>query len=159
MIKRGLDSFQIKIIALIFMIVDHLYSYIYYGDWPEWVGITTRFVAPVFLYLMIEGFYHTKSRKKYAKRLYIGAVVIFLGNILINYYFIISGVLNEKLSFYALLQGHNIFLTLAILFSMIWSMDKFVEKKKIICAIYTIFYVVYPLHLWILMVISYKFIS
>ena len=75
--KRGLDVFKLKLISLVFMITDHVYSYLngpvhgYQAEalWPQWIPLLTRFVSPLFLYLMIEGFYHTRSRKKYLTRL------------------------------------------------------------------------------------------
>ena len=70
--KKGLDAYKLKLIALLFMITDHVYSYLnapVHGyqagaSWPQWIPVLTRFVSPLFLYLMIDGFYHTSSRKK-----------------------------------------------------------------------------------------------
>ncbi|WP_423216701.1 hypothetical protein [Streptococcus equinus] len=35
---------------------------------PSWIHLITRFVAPLFAYLTVEGFFHTKNRKKHLSR-------------------------------------------------------------------------------------------
>ncbi|MGT2749465.1 TraX family protein [Streptococcus orisasini] len=126
---RGLNAFHLKIIALIFMVLDHLYSHLFYQIWPEWVGLLTRFVAPLFLYLMVEGYYHTRNKKKYAQRLFIAAAVMMAGNVAINLFFHNTEALTGKMTFWSLIDGHNIFLTLGLLFMIIWCLDKIQLKE------------------------------
>jgi len=76
-IKRGLTSFQLKIIALIIMTIDHFGAYKLFTDSPGinvYMRITGRIAAPIFLFLLIEGLKHTRGKKKYILRLYIAAV-------------------------------------------------------------------------------------
>lgn len=61
-LKKGLTGYQIKLLAMIFMLEDHLN--IYLGEalhWPAWVSFLGRFVAPAFVFLLVEGSYHIKS--------------------------------------------------------------------------------------------------
>lgn len=53
------NSFQLKVIALIFMILDHIYTYM--GsvsgiNIPIWFGYLGKLAAPIFFYLIVEGF-------------------------------------------------------------------------------------------------------
>lgn len=125
-----LNGFQIKLIALAFMILDHV-NKTFYGLLPSWVELLTRFVAPIFVYLMIEGFFHTRSRKKYLTRLYAGAAVMLAGNTVINFLIHNTDPMTGKVTFLSLIEGNNIFLTLAVLFSIIWLLDSIRRTKKL----------------------------
>lgn len=75
-IKKGLTSFQLKIIALIIMTVDHFGAYRLLTQSPDinvYMRIIGRIAAPVFLFLIVEGIRHTRSRTKYIARLYMAA--------------------------------------------------------------------------------------
>ncbi|MDZ7543836.1 conjugal transfer protein TraX, partial [Clostridium perfringens] len=63
MAKLRLNGLQLKTIALVLMVLDHIHQYI--PDLPivlNWVG---RIVAPIFFYLMVEGFRKTRNRRRY----------------------------------------------------------------------------------------------
>lgn len=87
-IKKGLTGFQIKIIAVILMVFDHIYVYLdYNSNIPiqfKWVG---RLVAPLFIFMTVEGYYHTRNKKKYMTRLYIAHLIMAILNNLIAKYF------------------------------------------------------------------------
>ncbi len=122
-----IDAYRLKCFALVFMIIDHIHTYLYecYQVMPLWTGIVTRFVSPLFLYLMIDGFYHTRSRGKFFARLMGAAVIMQTGNILINYAFHKPNPISDGFSYYNLMmQGNNIFLTLALLFALIWCLEQ-----------------------------------
>ena len=150
--KIGLDSFKLKLIALAFMIVDHVYSYLNApihdyeigSTWPQWIPVITRFVSPLFLYLMIDGFYHTRSRKKFLIRLSVAALIMLLGNVTVNFLFHNVDVATGKFNFYLLIEGNNIFLTLADLFAFVWCLENVKQKNhrvlSIILAIFTAFF-------------------
>ncbi len=137
--KKGLDAYKLKIIALIFMLLDHLKSYLGYPtteylNWPEWpkfIGMITRFVSPLFLYLMIEGFYHTRSRVKYLTRLFTAGVIMMAGNVTINYLFLNAKGHTDEIGFRSLIQGHDIFLTLAFIFAIVWCLENLKDRKNI----------------------------
>lgn len=134
---KGIDSFRLKLIALVFMVIDHIYTYLNSplhgyqaeGAWPQWIPLLTRFVSPLFLYLMIEGFYHTRSRRKYLGRLFVAGLIMMGGNILINYLFGSVDHATGNYSFHSLTQGHDIFLTLAAMFVLIWCLDNLKQHK------------------------------
>ena len=87
-IKRGLDGFSLKLIALILMTIDHVgYFFASFGApvWLRWIG---RLAAPVFLFLLAEGFAHTKSREKYLLRMYLAGVGMAAMSLVLNRSFI-----------------------------------------------------------------------
>ncbi len=70
---RKLNSFTLKIMAMIFMLMDHTLTYIGNrggADIPMWFGYFGKVAAPIFFFLIVEGFFHTKSRMKYMTRLF-----------------------------------------------------------------------------------------
>ena len=105
-------EFACKVIALIFMIIDHVHTYLAVG--PAWISLLPRFVAPLFVYFLVEGFYHTRNWKKYFQRIFTFALVMLAGNMAINYTFHSVNYATGEMDFYALQQGNNIFLTLAV---------------------------------------------
>lgn len=85
--RFGLTSFDLKIIALIFMTLDHIYAYVgLVRDAPVIFGILGRISAPLFLFTMAEGFYYTHNRKNYLIRMYLASVLMGIGNSLVNKY-------------------------------------------------------------------------
>jgi len=66
--EKGLNTFQIKGIALILMVIDHIGSFLF----PDvlifrWIG---RLSAPLFLFCLVHGLDYTKNKKAYLLRLY-----------------------------------------------------------------------------------------
>lgn len=118
--KITLSGFQLKLLALFGMVVDHVNTH--FGQdlhLPLWTSFVGRFVAPIFLYLLMEGFLHTRNRKAYFKRLASGAVIMALINMTNN---LLTGqYLNpftKEFDVYYLLNGNNIFLTLTCFFAI-----------------------------------------
>ena len=67
---RGISGTGLKLIALVSMLMDHIsYIFGYTGRIPWWFGLAGRLAAPLFLFCLVEGFTHTRSRKKYFCRL------------------------------------------------------------------------------------------
>lgn len=67
-IKRaGLTSYQLKWIAIVTMVVDHIGAVLFPGEmvW-RYVG---RLSFPIFCFLLVEGFYHTHDVRLYLARL------------------------------------------------------------------------------------------
>lgn len=71
--KVGLDSFTLKIIALITMIIDHIGAFLF----PQYIllRVIGRISFPIFAFLIVEGFYHTSNLKRYMMRLAAFAVI------------------------------------------------------------------------------------
>ncbi|MBR6478481.1 MAG: hypothetical protein IKS85_08540, partial [Lachnospiraceae bacterium] len=150
--KKGLDAYKLKLIALAFMVLDHIYSFLNYPlntyfktpYWPQWIPVITRFVSPLFLYLMVEGFYHTRSRKKYLIRLFVAAAIMECGNVLINFCFHNVDPDTGKYTFRKLIEGHNIFLTLAMLFAFIWCLENIKQRKQVFVSVILVFFTALP---------------
>ncbi|MBO4457082.1 MAG: hypothetical protein J5802_05135 [Butyrivibrio sp.] len=136
--ERGLDAYRLKLIALLLMIVDHVHTYILwcYTHTPQWISVVTRIVSPLFLYLMIDGFYHTRSRKKFLLRLFAAAFIMLIGKVIINYSFHNVDYITGEYSFSSLTQGNNIFLTLAWMFALVWCMENIKYKKNTILNVF-----------------------
>ncbi|MBG9367482.1 TraX family protein [Streptococcus sp. NLN64] len=132
MSKIQLTGFQLKIIALIGMFIDHIYTH--FGDllglpfWVSWIG---RFVAPVFLFLLMEGFRYTSNRKAYFLRLLSGAGLMLVINVLHNW--LIGNYLDpltREFDLWMLMNGNNIFLTLACFFLIFTLVEQIKEGNS-----------------------------
>ncbi|WP_315168094.1 TraX family protein [Metaclostridioides mangenotii] len=68
---KKFDSFTLKIIAIITMLLDHIYTYFGQSgvDIPIWFGYLGKLAAPIFFFLIVEGYFHTSNRFKYLTRL------------------------------------------------------------------------------------------
>lgn len=74
--KIGFNTFQLKMIALAFMLIDHVGSFI--EGTPLWLRYIGRCSAPLFVFCMCWGLDYTKNRKKYLLRLYLASVAMAL---------------------------------------------------------------------------------
>ena len=69
---KGLSSSELKWIALVLMVLDHIhYMFAYTGLIPEWFSMAGRLSAPLFLFCLAEGFAHTHDRRKYFIKVYL----------------------------------------------------------------------------------------
>lgn len=71
--KFELTSFHLHIMAMVFMLCDHMWATVIPGN--DWLTAVGRIAYPLFAFMIAEGFAHTKNRKKYAKRLFIFALI------------------------------------------------------------------------------------
>ena len=110
--RRGLDGFQLKLMALVIMTIDHIH---YFGsaltDMPLILTLIGRIAAPVFVFFVAEGFAHTHSRWKYLLRLYIGGVLMYIINTIVNIYFPLPG---------GMIVMNGIFTTMAVIVIYLW---------------------------------------
>ncbi|MCD8037175.1 MAG: conjugal transfer protein TraX, partial [Clostridiales bacterium] len=84
---KGLNGTQLKILALIFMTLDHIYHYLNGVVYiPVLFTVIGRLAAPMFFFMVCEGFEQTSNRRKYALRLYLFSVVMGVINILKGIY-------------------------------------------------------------------------
>lgn len=61
--KLGMTNNQLKIIAMISMVIDHIG--VYFFPSVTWLRIIGRISFPIYAYLIAEGCRHTKNRTKY----------------------------------------------------------------------------------------------
>lgn len=109
-----MNSFILKILGIVLMVLDHVYTYL--PDITIWFGYLGKLSAPIFFFLIVEGFIHTRSRNKYMLRL-LAFGVFMLG---IDY---ILGINN------------NIFLSLGVSVALLNSIDYGKRTKNYIGSI------------------------
>ncbi|QSX05522.1 conjugal transfer protein TraX [Sedimentibacter sp. zth1] len=82
--KKGFNSTNLKIIALILMLLDHIQYFL--GPalnipiWFRWLG---RISAPLFIFTLVEGINHTHNKYLYMLRLYISFLFMGIFNIIV----------------------------------------------------------------------------
>lgn len=108
-----MNVLTLKLIALTTMIVDH-YGAIFHGNIMAFRMIG-RLAFPIYCFLLVEGYFHSSNIKKYAKRLFIFALISEVPFDLAFY---------GKLGF----QHQNIFFTLFLGLMAIYFMENKVTK-------------------------------
>lgn len=69
----NISSFTLHILAMAFMLLDHMWATITPGrDWMTFLG---RIAFPIFAFMIVEGYYHTSDFKKYIRRMLIFALI------------------------------------------------------------------------------------
>ena len=59
--------------AMVFMLFDHLWGTIVQGN--DWMTCIGRLTFPIYAFMIVEGYFHTKNLKKYVQRLLIFAIL------------------------------------------------------------------------------------
>lgn len=119
-----LDGFQLKILGLLLMVVDHIHQMFENQGAPEIMTIIGRVVLPIFLFMLAEGFHYTSNRKKYAIRLYIFSLIMGFGNMIIQNIFV-----NQEV-----MLTNNIFATMFLAIVYMWLIDNIkdgIKEKKL----------------------------
>ncbi len=70
---KGISSFTLHILAMIFMLCDHMWATVIPGN--LWLTCVGRLAFPIFAFLIVEGFFHTSNFKKYILRLFVFALL------------------------------------------------------------------------------------
>lgn len=71
--KFETTSFSLHLMAMLFMLCDHLWGTILPGN--DWLTCIGRVCFPIYAFLLVEGYFHTSNLKKYVKRLLLFAVI------------------------------------------------------------------------------------
>lgn len=119
---RGLSASGLKWIALFLMVLDHVhYFFAYTGRIPEWFSMAGRLSAPLFLFCLVEGFTHTRSRKKYFIKVYV--IHLLMSGLL---FLMMCGLPVRPDGFYPL---NGMMTAFAILMIVFQGMDYLAEKR------------------------------
>lgn len=113
-----LTGFQLKMLALVTMFCDHFAVALLVPRTEPYMALRTigRLAYPIYAFLLVEGFYHTRSVKRYGVRL---AVFALVSEIPFNL------VLSGRLWYW---HAQNVYFTLAIGLFMIASMDYLIHR-------------------------------
>ena len=68
-----ITSMSLHIMAMVFMLCDHLWGTVVPGN--DWLTCIGRISFPIFAFMIVEGYFHTKSIRKYVCRLLLFAVL------------------------------------------------------------------------------------
>ncbi|MCL2364222.1 MAG: conjugal transfer protein TraX [Defluviitaleaceae bacterium] len=72
-VADGFTAFHLKMIAIVTMLLDHM-QVVFPDVFSPWLRVAGRLAFPLFVFLLAEGFRHTRSRGKFLLRLAIFAV-------------------------------------------------------------------------------------
>lgn len=104
----GLSQETLKLIACVTMLLDHIGAVFSPGSVLRDIG---RLSFPIFCFLLSEGFYHTRSRGRYALRLFVSMLL--------------AEIPFDLAFFGRIYWGHqNVMLTLLLGFLAIWTMTE-----------------------------------
>lgn len=124
------DAWTLKIIMTILMLLDHL-RYVYGLLTPsqsDFFTLISRCVAPVFAFLIVDGFFKTKSVKRYNIRMWVWTAIVFIGNIVLSKILLSFNMSLENSNY--LVVPTNIAPTLALGLSIISLLDYLKLNKK-----------------------------
>ena len=122
---KSLNSFQLKLIAIVAMLINHIGIHFSWGQLPQMFPLFVfsqfvgRFTFPIMAFLLVEGFYHSKNLRKYGFRLLVCWIVSIYPFYLLhnpNYDFSITDIPN------------NIFFTLFMGLLMMYSYSRIQNK-------------------------------
>ena len=68
-----ITSAGLHIIAMVFMLCDHLWGTVVTGN--DWLTCLGRISFPIFAFMIVEGYFNTGNLKKYVKRLFLFALI------------------------------------------------------------------------------------
>ena len=77
--EKGLTGNKLKLIAILSMTLDHVICVLYPNYPTDWwiiaLHILGRVAAPIFWFMVSEGYHYTRNVKKYLLRLFVFAVI------------------------------------------------------------------------------------
>lgn len=118
-----MNTFVLKMLALLFMLLDHIYLYFFSPSMGPSLILTCigRVAYPLFLFCMIWGYHYTKNRKIYLLRLYLGSLFMTAFSYAIDYYLPTDGFGYGN---------HNIFLSMFFVGVLISTIETFLKDRK-----------------------------
>ena len=113
-----MTTFSLKLTAVVLMTLDHIGLYIPAAPaWLRWLG---RGAYPLFLFCMVQGYAHTRSRKRYLLRLYLLSLFMTALGLFLNTRFLPEGGYGN----------HNIFLPLFLTGFLISAAELYQRDRK-----------------------------
>ena len=109
--KKCLSNFDLKLIAIITMTIDHI-GVVFGTVFYNFLRAVGRLSFPIFAFLLTEGYVHTKSFSKYFLRLLVLALI---SEVIYDYVFFDS---------FIYIDANNIFFTLALGLLTLFLLDK-----------------------------------
>lgn len=118
----GLTGAQLKIIAMLCMLTDHIGAALVYPlatEHPQWavpyyaMRAVGRLAFPIYCFLLTEGFIHTGSRTRYLARLALFALISEL-----PFDLLFSGTVFDP-------GSQNVFFTLTIAMAVLWALERY----------------------------------
>lgn len=110
--KWGFSTFTLKMVAAITMFIDH-FAVLYLTDYKDLYNLCRaigRLSFPIFCFILVEGFYHTKNKMNHA--------------ILLGIFGLVSEIpYNMMYGSFFDLSRQNVILTLFIGYMVIWALD------------------------------------
>lgn len=103
--RKGLTTFDLKVIGIIFMFIDHIHQMFALMGAPTWLDWFGRPVATLFFFVSVEGFSHTRNKNKYLLRLLIGFWLMGFGTGLVQRYFSVGNMALQNNIFADLFVG------------------------------------------------------
>ena len=71
--KFEITSASLHIMAMLFMLCDHLWGTVVPGN--DWLTCIGRLAYPIFAFMIVEGYFHTSDFRKYLERIFIFALI------------------------------------------------------------------------------------
>ena len=71
--KLPLNAVWLRLLALVCMLLDHLWATVVPGNW--WMTCVGRLAFPIFAFQIVEGYYHTSNLKRYMRRLLVFGLI------------------------------------------------------------------------------------
>ncbi len=119
----SLNSFDLKILAVIFMVIDHIGMYM--DSAPAWFRDIGRLAYPLFLFCLVWSYHYTHSRARFCLRLYLMGLIMAALRWWVEVY-----QWPEAGSFY----NHNIFVTM-LLTCLLISVIELASRDRLRCGL------------------------
>lgn len=126
--SRGITETGLKWIALVTMVLDHIHYFFGFTGWiPEWFSMVGRLGAPLFMFCLVEGFIHTRNRKRYFAKVYVLSAA--MSGLL--FFMAYCGVLVRPDGFYPT----NGIMTTFVILMVIWQGIDWLGEERLVCGL------------------------